>query len=161
MATVSPPPPWSYALQLPHAPCAPRIARATLRAVLGSHGMGQLLDTAELLVSELVTNAYRHTVGPAALRLREAEEGRLRVSVWDTDPYIPAPFDRPSRQLRALSDPAARVVPYDEENGRGLHLVRILADSWGSFPLGDDLFGTGGKLLWVEVGRGPALVMAA
>ena len=158
MATVSPPEPWAYALQLPHSPCAPRIARATLRSVLGSHGMGQLLDTAELLASELVTNAYRHAAGPAALRLREAGADRLRMSVWDTNPYIPAPFDRPSGPLRVL--PGAP-VPYEEECGRGLHLVRTLADRWGSYPLGDDLFGRGGKLLWVEVGRGPALVMAA
>ncbi|MFI5803521.1 ATP-binding protein [Streptomyces sp. NPDC051561] len=158
MATVSPPEPWAYALQLPHAPCAPRIARATLRAVLWSHGMGQLIYAAELLVSEMVTNAYRHAEGPAALRLREVGADRLRVSVWDTNPYIPAPFDRPSGPMRAL--PSAS-VPYEDESGRGLCIVRSLADTWGSFPLGDDLFGRGGKLLWVEVGKGPALVMAA
>jgi len=72
MVTVSPPT-WAYALQLPHDPRAARaarIARATVRAVLAGHGMDQLADPAELLVSELVTNAYRHAGSAATLRLR-------------------------------------------------------------------------------------------
>ncbi|GAA3792509.1 hypothetical protein ACFS5L_12200 [Streptomyces phyllanthi] len=60
MVTVSPSPTpaWSYALHLPHDPRAPRVARMTLRAVLPAYGISELLDTAELLASELVTNAY-------------------------------------------------------------------------------------------------------
>jgi len=33
------------------------------------------------------------------------------------------------------------------ENGRGLHLVRACADTWGAYALGG---GRGGKLLWAE-----------
>ncbi|MFD7815870.1 ATP-binding protein [Streptomyces sp. NPDC059785] len=61
MVTVSPPYTRTYALHLPHDPRAPRVARMTLRAVLPAYGLTELLDTAELLASELTTNAYRHT----------------------------------------------------------------------------------------------------
>ncbi|WP_449348540.1 hypothetical protein [Streptomyces shaanxiensis] len=42
-----------------------------------------MLDAVELSVSELVTNAYLHTEGPASLRLTGLADGRLRVGVWD------------------------------------------------------------------------------
>lgn len=107
MVTVSPPKSeasasWAYALQLPNDPLAPRIARTTLRAVLTGHGMPQLADTAELLASELVTNAYRYSTGPATLRLRALGGTRLRVSVWDANPHIPLP---------STSAPATRSTP--------------------------------------------------
>lgn len=106
------------------------------------------MDTVELLVSELVTNAYRHTAGPCSLRLTALGDGRLRVGVWDGDPYVPAPFAGP---------PAGRAVPAPPgaDGGRGLHLVREYADVWGGWSLGerDGLPGRGaGKLLWFETG---------
>ncbi|MBA2944274.1 ATP-binding protein [Streptomyces himalayensis] len=151
MLTVSPPqsegsPFWSYALHLPYDPRAARIARRTLRAVLAEHAMTELAEPAELLTSELVTNAYRHSKGPAALRLRSLDGGRLRLSVWDTDPHIPPPFDRGHGPFR----PA--VVPGEAESGRGLFLVCHYAQAWGSWPLGNDIFGRDGKLLWFELG---------
>ncbi|WP_405916897.1 ATP-binding protein [Streptomyces sp. NBC_00728] len=157
MVTVSPEksdasPSWAYALQLPHDPLAPRVARVTLRAVLNGHGMARIADTAELLASELVTNAYRHSGGPAMLRLRALGGGRLRVSVWDADPHIPPPFDKPHGTLRP--------VPAEADGGRGLFLVCHFADAWGGYALGDDLFGRSGKLLWCEVGPPPWTVAA-
>ncbi|MGW2044474.1 ATP-binding protein [Streptomyces sp. NPDC001858] len=147
MVTVSPSeceavPTWAYALQLPHDPRAARIARVTLRAVLAGHGMAQLQDAAELLATELVTNAYRHSTGPATLRLRGLGRGRLRVSVWDANPHIPPPFGTRSgpRRLPVPAGPNA-------EAGRGLFLVSHYAETWGGYPLGG-----GGKLLWCEVG---------
>lgn len=144
MVTVAPPQGWSYALHLPHDPRAPRVARMTLRAALTGHGMGELLDVAELLTSEMVTNSYRHTKGPASLRLRSVRVGRLRVGVWDSDPHIPAPFDEPP-------GPFGAPAPVDSDGGRGLFLVRRCADAWGGWPLVDQLSGSGGKLLWFEV----------
>ncbi|WP_315904007.1 ATP-binding protein [Streptomyces fulvoviolaceus] len=137
-------PSWSYALHLPYDPRAARIARRTLRTVLDEHGMAELADSAELLTSELVTNAYQHSNGPAALRMSPLDGQRLRLSVWDTNPHIPPPFDRGSCR------PVA--VPAVAESGRGLFLVCHYAQAWGSWPLGDDLFGQGGKLLWCELG---------
>ncbi|WP_369233801.1 ATP-binding protein [Streptomyces sp. R21] len=139
---------WAYALQLPHDPLAPRIARTTLRAVLSGHGLPHIADTAELLTSELVTNAYRHSTGPATLRLRALPGARLRVSVWDANPHIPPPFDRHASPLPS--------IPTGADGGRGLFLVCHYADAWGGYPLGDDLFGQSGKLLWCELGPHPA-----
>ena len=148
MVTVSPPDTWVYALRLPHDPRAARVARMTVRAALNGHGMPEALDVVELLTSELVTNAYRHTKGPASLRLTALGDGRLRVGVWDTSSHIPAPFGKP---------PGDRVppAPVDAVSGRGLVLVREHADSWGGWPLCDSLLDRGaGKLLWFEVGVG-------
>ncbi|MHA5052344.1 ATP-binding protein [Streptomyces sp. SD15] len=137
MATVSPP--WNYTLQLPHDPRAPGIARATLRTVLAAHGLGELAPAAELLASELLTNAHLHTQGPYALRIRATEPDRLRIAVWDSDPRVPPGFGDRGPQ------------PVDTaEGGRGLHLVRAYADAWGAYVFGDAGFREGGKLLWAE-----------
>lgn len=138
MATVSPS--WAYALQLPHDPRAPGIARATLRSVLA-----HLTPTAELLASELLTNAHLHTKGPYTLRLLSTEPDRLRVAVWDTDPRVPPGF----REKGAL----AAVPPDDAEGGRGLHLVRACADAWGVSVLREPGASKSGKLLWAECGQ--------
>ncbi|GAB2459911.1 ATP-binding protein [Streptomyces incanus] len=135
MPTVTPP--WSYTLQLPHDPRAPRIARVTLRTVLGAHDLGELVPAAELVAAELLANAHLHTTGPYALRLRAAEPGRLRVGVWDTDPRVPPGFT----EAVALDTP-----PDDSESGRGLPLVRAYASTWGAGAVG------GGKLVWAECG---------
>ncbi|MEU9440660.1 ATP-binding protein [Streptomyces sp. NPDC048304] len=146
MGTVSLPDTWVYALRLPHDPRAARVARMTVRTVLSGHGRQDVLEPVELLTSELVTNAYRHTEGPASLRLTALADGRLRVGVWDSHPRIPAPFGDP---------PWDRVppAPADAERGRGLHLVQEYADWWGGFRIGDGPLERGaGKLLWFEVG---------
>ncbi|MFS8202691.1 ATP-binding protein [Streptomyces sp. CWNU-52B] len=146
MVTVAPPDTCTYALRLPHDPRAARVARMTVRAALQGHGMAEIVDVVELLTSEMVTNAYLHTRGPASLRLSALGGGRLRVGVWDSSPHIPAPFDEP---------PGVQAVPpapVSAEGGRGLFLVRQCASSWGGWSLGHDLLGRGaGKLLWFEV----------
>ncbi|WP_327355102.1 ATP-binding protein [Streptomyces sp. NBC_01304] len=136
METVAPAP-WAYTLQLPHDPRAPGIARATLRAVLESHGLDDLRLTAELLTSELVTNAHLHTTGPYALRIGQRPEGRLRVGVWDANPEIPPPFTGHSQ------DPGV-----DAESGRGLLLVQACAARYGAYALNQP-----GKYLWAECGQ--------
>jgi anti-sigma regulatory factor (Ser/Thr protein kinase) len=146
MRTVSPSDTWAYALRLPHDPRAARVARMTVRSVLDSHGRSEVRDTVELLTSELVTNTYLHTKGPASLRLTALADGRLRVGVWDSHPGVPAPFGKPPWDRLAAA-------PVDSESGRGLRLVQECADRWGGWPLGDGLLDRGaGKLLWFEVG---------
>lgn len=136
-ATVSPP--WAYTLHLPRDPRAPGVARSTLKAALRAHGMAELVDTAELLASELVTNAYLHSKGAYSLRVCGAGRQRVRIGVRDTDPHIPAPFGW------SVETPAAMA-----EHGRGLHLVTLWAERWGACPVGEGLPGQDGKLLWVE-----------
>ncbi|MBA2807276.1 ATP-binding protein [Streptomyces sp. KM273126] len=140
MATVSPS--WNYTLHLPRDPRAPGVARATLRTVLAAHHLTRLTPTAELLASELLTNAHAHTEGPYALRIRSVERDRLMVAVWDADPKVPDAFKEGA---------PVGVPPEDLEHGRGLHLVRACADSLGvSVPRGRG-GDKGGKLLWAVV----------
>ncbi|MEV6590274.1 ATP-binding protein [Streptomyces acidicola] len=142
MATVTPP--WNYTLHLPRDARAPGVARGTLRIVLAAHGMTELAPTAELLASELLTNAHAHTEGPYALRIRSVEPGRLVVAVWDADPTVPDSF----------KEGASVAVPErDAEHGRGLHLVRACADSVGVSVLREWGASKGGKLLWAECGE--------
>ncbi|MFE0105442.1 ATP-binding protein [Streptomyces sp. NPDC059009] len=138
--------PWAYTLQLPHDPRAPGVARATLRAILATHDLPELTDTAELLASEMLTNAHLHTDGPYALRLRSSAPRRVRVAVWDSNPRIPPGFGdgEPGTVMPPPGTPGTAV------NGRGLHLVRACSDAWGAYLLGEAPTSHGGKLLWAE-----------
>ncbi|MFE7118554.1 ATP-binding protein [Streptomyces sp. NPDC057654] len=138
-----PPEDWEYTLQVPRDPLAPCIARRTLRTIFEEHGFSEYADTAELLTSELVTNSYRYADGPASVRVRRDGE-RVRVSVWDANPKLPA---------LATGEQSAP-PPVDVERGRGLGLVRLCADSWGGFSLRDQQQGLGGKMMWFELGGG-------
>ncbi|MET8942130.1 ATP-binding protein [Streptomyces sp. NPDC004542] len=127
---------WDYTLYIPNDPRAVTISRRTLRLILTMHGLIGLVDTAELLATELVANAVRHTKGPAALRVRRAPEGVVWIGAWDTDPAPPEP-----------PGPLGRVT--DLEGGRGLGLVRACADYWGWRP--SARFGDRGKYVWCEL----------
>lgn len=104
---------WEYSLSIPNDLRAVTVSRRTLRLILTLHGLINLVDTAELVATELIGNAVRHTKGPASLRVRYAD-GTLRIGAWDTDPEPPEPPDAPDLPLL--------------EDGRGLLLVRSCAD---------------------------------
>jgi anti-sigma regulatory factor (Ser/Thr protein kinase) len=127
---------WDYTLYIPNDPRAVTICRRTLRLILTMHGLIGLVDTAELLATELVANAVRHTKGPAALRVRRTESV-IWIGAWDTDPAPPDP-------LRPLDHPTEL-----EEEGRGLALVRACAEVWGWQP--SARFGNRGKFVWCEL----------
>jgi hypothetical protein len=126
--------PWEYTLYIPHAPRAVTVSRHTLRLILTAHGLLHLVEVAELLATELIGNAVRHTKGPAALRLRWAG-GVLRIGAWDGDPTPPEP----------PLNPAA-----DAERGRGLELIRACSDGWGWYLLSSS--GDTGKYVWCDLG---------
>ena len=126
--------PWEYTLYIPNDPRAVTVCRRTLRLILTLHGLIRLVDTAELLAAELVSNAVRHTKGPAALRVRWSA-GVLRLGAWDADPEPPEP-------------PKAWERLVESEDGRGLALVRACADQWGWQPLARR--GNRGKYVWCE-----------
>ncbi|MFD7970046.1 ATP-binding protein [Streptomyces clavifer] len=128
--------PWSYELSFPRDPRGPRIARTTLRAVLDAHQLTELSYRAELLASELTTNSVRHTRGPAGVRL-QWRHPVLRVSVWDLSPDLPKPH--------------APAVGPDAEAGRGLTILELVADRWGSCAIGEGELGSGGKIIWFEL----------
>ncbi|WP_180686303.1 ATP-binding protein [Streptomyces gossypiisoli] len=126
---------WEYSLHIPNDLRAVTVSRRALRLILTLHGLIRLVDVAELLATELVSNAVRHTKGPAALRVRWSD-GVLRIGAWDADP-----------------EPPESPRPFDEvgevEDGRGLALVRACADVWGWQPLARD--GNRGKFVWCEL----------
>jgi anti-sigma regulatory factor (Ser/Thr protein kinase) len=135
MPECEPEEPWEYTLYIPNDLRAVTVSRRTLRLILTMHGLIRLGDVAELLAAELVSNAVRHTKGPAALRVRWSA-GVLRIGAWDADPEPPEPprpFERDA----------------DLEEGRGLALVRACSDLWGWQPLTRD--GNRGKYVWCEL----------
>ena len=129
------PEPWEYCLYIPNDTRAVTVSRRTLRLILTMHGLIHVVDVAELLATELISNAVRHTKGPAALRVRWSA-GILRIGAWDADPAPPEP-----------------PVPLDQvadlEEGRGLALVKACADLWGWQPLARE--GGRGKVVWCEL----------
>ncbi|MFI5551065.1 ATP-binding protein [Streptomyces sp. NPDC051738] len=113
-------------------PSVVREARAEVRRQLEGWGFADLdddvADVAELLVSELATNALLHSTGRFRLTLFAAH-GILRCEVRDEGRRVPT----------VLEAGAA-------ENGRGMFLVEALARRWGCHRDG------AGKTVWFELG---------
>ncbi|THA24698.1 GAF domain-containing protein [Streptomyces sp. RKND-216] len=105
------------------------VARARDMAVeqLAGWGLNELADTTELLVSELVTNALRH--GEGEIRLRLLLDRTLVCEVWDS----------------GLVQPRRRRARATDEGGRGLQLVQLLSQAWGSRRTPH------GKTVWFEM----------
>ncbi|WP_409469764.1 ATP-binding protein [Streptomyces sp. HC307] len=91
-------------------------------------------ETAVLLLSELMTNAYRHakvSPGREIWARCTLEADRLRISVTDANDTLPTP----------------RHASPDDESGRGLTLVAALSDEWGVGPRPGGI----GKTIWFEL----------
>ncbi|MFF7842123.1 ATP-binding protein [Streptomyces ossamyceticus] len=127
---------WDYTLHIPNDPRAVTVCRRTLRLILTLHDLAGLVDTAELLATELVSNAVLHTKGPAALRVRRSPEGTVWIGAWDADPEPP----RPPQRLELVGE---------QEGGRGLGLVAACTRYWGWMP--SARFGSPGKYVWCEL----------
>ncbi len=108
-------------------PAAVARARANVSRQLGEWDLEELEFTAELVVSELVTNAIRY--GRPPIRLRLIHDRALMCEVSDTSATTP--------HLRR-----ARVF---DEGGRGLLLVAQLAEHWGTRRARQ------GKTVWAEL----------
>jgi anti-sigma regulatory factor (Ser/Thr protein kinase) len=124
--------PWRAVLDLDALPTAPGCARAWTRQMLSEWRLVSLSDTAEVVVSELATNAMlaSRRIGRQLIRLTlAADQGELTIMVRDDCPGSPQP--------KNAGD--------DEENGRGLFLVEALSSRSGWHPSGD---GAAGKVVW-------------
>ncbi|MEW1902043.1 SpoIIE family protein phosphatase [Streptomyces sp. NPDC086147] len=107
-------------------------AREQVRQLLHDWADGDQLDSAVLMVSEMVTNVLVHTDGDALLVAEVACDGasrRLRVEVSDTSDELP--------HRRRPGEMAS--------SGRGLVLMEMLAHAWGVDPRGE------GKSIWFEL----------
>ncbi|MFI7500009.1 SpoIIE family protein phosphatase [Streptomyces sp. NPDC049687] len=114
--------------RFPLGPAEAGRARAVVREQLHDWGLGKLTYPAELLVSELVTNAVRHSHRrPVALRLVRGET--LLCEVDDDDHELPTLLS---------AGPG-------EETGRGLRVVSTLAREWGTSRT------AAGKTVWFEL----------
>jgi anti-sigma regulatory factor (Ser/Thr protein kinase) len=132
-------------LELGALPTAVPCARLHARQVLWEWHLDELSETAELIVSELVTNAVQASVGltgsrrsgrwvpgtpPVRLWLSSDKE-RVLIQVWDSSDRHPAP-----------QQPGP-----DVESGRGLLLVESLSAEWGSYPPER----SSGKVVWALI----------
>lgn len=114
---------------------ATQSARALVRDLCASAAVGpQAVETAVLLVTELVSNAVEHGGGTAVV-VADVDPTRLRVAVADSDPRLPT----------------ARLAAIDAERGRGLLLVEALSSRWGATPEGS------GKSVWFELDHASSL----
>jgi anti-sigma regulatory factor (Ser/Thr protein kinase) len=121
---------------------APSCARGHVRAVAYEWGLPELADTAELVTSELVTNAVQASdrlrigVGPTIVHVVKiwlvSDRISIVIHVWDGSGEMPVRQDG---------------AP-DQESGRGLMLVENLAKDWGTYRK------AAGKVVWALISPG-------
>ncbi|WP_078625131.1 ATP-binding protein [Streptomyces iakyrus] len=123
-------------LELPPQRTSARVARHALRARLAAWQVPEeACANAVLLVSELVTNAVLHTLSERILcGVQLMTDARFRLEVHDGD-------------LTGRGIPDGCPDP-DDEGGRGLLLVREIAEAWGVTRSAL----TGGNAVWASLG---------
>ena len=110
---------------------APRLARRFLADRFAEWGIADDY-VGRLVVSELVTNSYRHGEGRIVVRLfRDERDGLVVVEVWDA----------------GEGRPVIGTENYTGTSGRGLLLMAELVRAWGVRPLNE-----GGKATWAKLG---------
>ncbi|MEV0640176.1 ATP-binding protein [Streptomyces sp. NPDC050619] len=124
-------------LRTPNSTSSPKICRDTVALLLKATGHPELVETARLLVSEIVTNVSLHTTSLAVRLEAVIRHDRVLVSVYDDDPG---------------ADPCPRVTDGQSENGRGLLLLAGFAHDWG--VTWTDGIPTSGKRVWFELCTG-------
>ncbi|WP_237404782.1 ATP-binding protein [Actinacidiphila reveromycinica] len=108
-------------------------ARRLVRIALCAWGLEPLADDAEIVVTELVSNAVEHAGGqPVRVTVVRPGPGTVRIGVVDRSRVLPVP----------------RVSVPDDEHGRGLAVVDVLAQCWGVTQL------PSGKSVWAVLGGG-------
>ncbi|MFI5668252.1 SpoIIE family protein phosphatase [Streptomyces sp. NPDC051704] len=123
--------------EVPADPAAVSRVRGAAAAQLAAWGLGDLSFTAELILSELITNAIRY--GNAPIRVRMLRDRSLICEVSDG----------------SSTSPHLRYAATTDEGGRGLFLVAQYAERWGT------RYTERGKVIWAELplagGPEPAL----
>ncbi|WP_329428844.1 ATP-binding protein [Streptosporangium sp. NBC_01495] len=114
-------------------PLTPKRARVFTTDILRAWGERDLVDDAVLIVSELVTNAFRHGRSRTPEELtgltgQNTETVTLLLELWPNAVGI-------HLQDGSSVLPVPRVALDDQENGRGLQIVTALAQSWTAAPV--------------------------
>ncbi len=135
------------ACELGARPESAKAARDFTRVTLQQWGLGRHSDMAELVVSELVTNALRHGLLSASRMLGEHPVG---LRLLRNDPYLICVVTDPGS-----AGPMRIGTCAGAESGRGLQVVQACSVEWGWEPLrdvlGEDGLGgasSAGKLVW-------------
>ncbi|WP_345628575.1 ATP-binding protein [Rugosimonospora acidiphila] len=125
------PVPPRHSVRLPPDRHAPEQARLTVDRSCAEWGVSRLSQLAQVIVSELVTNAVVHARTPMELTVRLVGKV-LHLAVRDGDP-------------RSLVDPGGGVDADGHGYGRGLLIVDSMSDGWGCAPTGE------GKVVWARL----------
>ncbi|MFQ6144626.1 ATP-binding protein [Streptomyces seoulensis] len=117
-------------VRLPRQAASVPLCRHLVRQTLTDWKLPHTADTAELIVAELASNTIRHTHHKSfRLTLRRMPGGVIRVTVTDRSRALPVPRD----------------AGVDDLGGRGLALVDVLAQAWGTDRL------LWGKRIWADL----------
>lgn len=111
-------------------PALVRLARSFVARTLRQWELDAFVNDAQLVASELASNAVLHARTEIRLTLRSDGAAWVRIEVEDHNSRMPS-------QL---------ACPTDATSGRGLAMVERLATSWGVARDGD------GKTVWAELG---------
>lgn len=112
-----------------------KTSRNFTRTTLADWRLSGLTDMAELVVSELVTNALRHGVPSAH---SAAGDHCIRLRLLAQAPFVMCMVTDPGAGIPVLRDSGPT-----EECGRGLNVVESCCVRWGWQHLGE-----GGKIVW-------------
>jgi anti-sigma regulatory factor (Ser/Thr protein kinase) len=112
--------------------------RRRVRQWLLEWNLASLSETAELVASELLTNAVRASRLELYARVRLwllSDSKNVLIVVWDASPQPPTRIDAGA----------------EAENGRGLLLVEAICTRWGWHHAREP----GGKVVWAQIGAEP------
>lgn len=124
---------WRAVIDVPASLHGPAAARQVIVALLPMWGLANFAADAQLIVTELVTNAYQHAPGSDSFELEIlGYPDRIRIVLADGSAVRPV------------------IAELDETRpgGRGMRIVAALATEWGT----EDHHG--GKRVWVELTLG-------
>lgn len=113
-------------------PAHVRMARSFVAGTLNEWKLGALVEDAQLVVSELASNAVLHSPSEVRVTLRSDGEFWVRIELRDDNPRLPVPV----------------AFSHDATSGRGLSMVDALSTSWGVGRHG------GGETVWAELAVG-------
>jgi len=119
-------------------------AREFTRATLRGWGLAAVSDDAELVVSELVTNALRHGLSGSGAPSADGSGPVIGLRLMIQAPHLVCMVTDPSREI-----PLRRDSDRLEATGRGLCVIESCSSRWGWC-----LLDTGGKVVWALLPAG-------